>query len=110
MDIDAAVAAHVEQFNNAVRSGDYAAFVGMFGDDAVMSFDGVPVGPFRGRAQILRAYQDQPPTSTLTVRSVDEVAPGLARVAFDWDEGGSGTMQLGFAGDAVSELRIAFDD
>ena len=75
MDIDAAVAAHVEQFNNAVRSGDYAAFVGMFGDDAVMSFDGVPVGPFRGRAEILRAYQDQPPTSTLTVRSVDEVPP-----------------------------------
>ena len=109
MDIDAAVTAHIDRFNDAVRAGDYTDFVDTFSDDAVMSFDGVPVGPFRGRSEILRAYQAQPPTSTLTARSVDEVAPGLARVSFDWDEGGSGTMQIGFTGADVSELRIAFD-
>jgi steroid Delta-isomerase len=109
-DIDAAVAAHLRRFNDAVRSGDFAGLVATFADDAVMSFDGVPIGPFRGRAEILRAYQQQPPTSTMTAQSIEEIAPGLARVRFEWDGGGTGTMQVGFSADRVTELRVAFDD
>jgi ketosteroid isomerase-like protein len=109
MDVDAAVSAHLERFNDAVRTGDYSPFVESFSDDAVMTFAGVPVGPFRGRPQILQAYQEQPPTSTMSADSVQEIGPGLADVAFSWDEGGSGRMRIGFAGSSVSELHISFD-
>jgi hypothetical protein len=40
---------HFRLFNEAVRSHDYTAFVATFTPDAVMSFKGVPVGPYTGR-------------------------------------------------------------
>jgi len=35
---------HFRLFNEAVRSHDWAAFLATFTPDAVMRFDGVPVG------------------------------------------------------------------
>jgi hypothetical protein len=37
---------HFRLFNEAVRSRDWTAFLATFTPDAVMSFDGVPIGPF----------------------------------------------------------------
>lgn len=48
--------AHVAAFNDAVRSGSWAAFAGRFAVDATLTFVGPPVGPFVGRAAILAAY------------------------------------------------------
>ena len=36
--------AHVHRFNDAIRSGDFAAMVAGFTPDAEMAFEGVPVG------------------------------------------------------------------
>ena len=55
--------AHVSSFNRAVLSGDYTEMLSRFTDDAELAFEGVPVGPFRGRDSIERAYAEQPPTT-----------------------------------------------
>src|SRR5829696_9589623 len=52
---------HVARFNAGVRSGDFGPMVDGFTDDAELVFEGIPVGPFRGRAAIAAAYRNQPP-------------------------------------------------
>lgn len=44
--VAAFLAHHVETFNAAVSSADFAALVELFADDASLEFAGVPVGPF----------------------------------------------------------------
>ena len=105
----ARVARHVGRFNAAVRSGQWSGFVAAFTDDAVLTFAGVPVGPYHGRDEIAAAYAVQPPDDTLTVREASTDGD-VDTVAFDWDAGGSGTMRLRWQGDALAELIVAFDD
>ena len=50
---------HVERFNEAVRSGDYAPMLAAFAPDAEMAFEGVPVGPFVGREAIAQHVWDE---------------------------------------------------
>lgn len=109
VDLRAAVDAHAALFNRAVRSGDHADFIATFAPDAVMRFATIPIGPFRGREAIARAYADQPPTDTITVREVEEYDPQTAHVALDYDNGGSGTMTLRWRDGQVADLTIAFD-
>ena len=100
--------AHIDRFNAAQRSGDWAAFVTGFTDDAVMSFVGVPAGPFVGRAAIEAAYRAQPPTDTMRATSV--ASDGDTDVVrFAWTGGGTGTMTLRWRGDVVAALEVAFD-
>ena len=103
------VAEHVAAFNAAVRSGDWGAFANRFAPDASMEFVGVPAGPFLGRAEIARAYAEQPPTDTITVGGV-AAAGEIDTVRFTWSAGGSGTMRLGWQGPLVASLQVAFDD
>ena len=108
MDATSRVSEHARRFNAAVDSGRYDEFVAGFADDAVMSFVGLPFGPFRGRDEILEAYQAQPPTSNLTVTWVEgDDRHADARVAYS--DGGTGTMALTWSGELVSELTVAFD-
>jgi hypothetical protein len=99
---------HVELFNEAVRGGNFDEFVEEFADDAVMRFDGLPVGPFRGRAAILEAYKVQPPMDTMALMSYEEVGEDAVRAQFEWDEGGSGKLYLRWTDGRVAELVIAF--
>jgi uncharacterized protein (TIGR02246 family) len=104
-----AVQRHVDLFNAAVRSGDYSDFLATFADDAVMRFVGVPAGPFRGIGEIAAAYAAQPPSGTITIRSIEEVSPDTARVAVDYDTGGSGSMTVRWRDGQVVDLEVSFD-
>jgi steroid Delta-isomerase len=107
--IETAVQDHALLFNEAVRSGDYTDFLATFADDAVMSFADLPFGPFHGRAAIAEAYAAQPPTDTLAINSVDEIAPDTARVAVRYSSGRSGTMTVRWRDGEVADLVIVFD-
>ncbi|HEX6682733.1 MAG TPA: nuclear transport factor 2 family protein [Candidatus Limnocylindrales bacterium] len=110
MDLDEAVREHEKLFNDAVRAGDFTAFLATFAEDAVMSFDGVPVGPYKGREAIAEAYATRPPTDTMTVWSIEEAGPDTADVRFDWDAGGGGSMRVKWREGLVAALTIAFRD
>jgi steroid Delta-isomerase len=103
------VGEHVAAFNAAVQSGDWESFADRFAPDATMEFIGVPAGPFLGRAEIARAYAEQPPTDTMTVGGVDS-AGAADTVRFTWAAGGNGTMRLDWQGPLVASLQVAFDD
>ena len=106
-DIPARVVRHVAAFNAAVLSGDWRSFAGRFTPDATMRFTGVPVPPVSGRAEIARAYAEQPPTDTLTVGEVNSAGP-VDTVRFTWDGGGSGVMRLTWQDRLISGLDVSF--
>src|SRR5262245_64832240 len=88
---------HVELFNEAVRTGDYGPFLDTFADDAVMRFDGVPMDPVRGRADIAEAYATRPPTDTMALIDMQPIGSDAVRAVFEWDAGGTGEMFLRWA-------------
>jgi ketosteroid isomerase-like protein len=99
---------HFRLFNQAVRSHDWAAFLATFTPDAVMRFEGVPVGPYTGLEQISAAYAESPPSDTMTCLS--DVRDGDQHVVrFGWDAGGGGTMRVAWRDSAVAELTVTFD-
>jgi steroid Delta-isomerase len=65
-DVTDRVEEHFRLFNEAVRTRDWTAFLATFTPDAVMSFEGIPAGPYEGLDQIARAYAEQPPSDTMT--------------------------------------------
>ena len=50
--------------STGVRSGDFAFMLAELTDDAELVFEGIPVGPFRGREAIRAAYRSQPRTTS----------------------------------------------
>jgi hypothetical protein len=105
--IDRYIAAH----NAAVRSGDWSAFSEWFTDDAEVRFEGVPVGPFRGRDEIRAAYESRPPDDEVGVRNVraDENKT-VADYGWAADEGTrAGELRITWDEDRISELVITFE-
>jgi steroid Delta-isomerase len=100
--------AHIDRFNAGVTTGDWAAFVAGFAPDAVMTFEGPPVGPFIGRDAIAEGYAAGPPDDTMQITSVHS-AGDTDKVAFRWSRGGTGTMTIRRRGDLITGLAVAFD-
>lgn len=99
---------HFRLFNDAVRSRDWTAFLATFTPDAVMTFEGVPIGPYAGLEQIARAYAERPPPDTMTCQSV--VRDGdHDTVRFAWHAGGAGTLRVTWRDGAVAVLTVTFD-
>lgn len=105
--IDAYIAAH----NAAVRSGDWYAFADWFTDDAEVRFEGVLVGPFRGRDEIRRAYEERPPDDEVEVRNVrDDGDRTTADYGWRGDAGvRAGELRIAWEGDRIRELVITFE-
>jgi len=94
---------HVDRFNEAVATGDWSSFLALFAPDAVMTFDGPPVGPYQGIDAIAEGYATQPPTDTMTIRDVNG-----KNVDFAWSRGGTGTMTIERRDGLITHLAIAF--
>ena len=105
--IDAYIADH----NAAVRSGDWRRFATWFTDDAELRFDGAPVGPFRGRDEILAAYESRPPDDEVEIRNVrDDGDRTLADYGWQGDGGvRAGELRVRWDGDRIRELVITFE-
>jgi hypothetical protein len=107
-DVTDRVEEHFRLFNEAVRSRDWAAFLATFTPDAVMRFDGVPVGPYVGLDQIARAYAERPPSDTMSC--VSDARDGDQDVVrFAWATGGGGPLRVGWRDGTVADLSITFD-
>lgn len=99
-----ALRAHVERFNEGVRTGDFARMVGAFADDAMMVFEGVPVGPFVGREAIGEAYRAQPPDDEIVLLGDD----GTYAWASAPDEA-AGQMVLEERDGKIARLVVRYD-
>ena len=100
--------AHIDRFNAAVSGGDWSPVLATLHPDAVMTFVGVPVGPFVGRDAIAEAYATNPPDDTM--RALDVRSEGPADIVrFEWTRGGTGTLTLHRDADQITGLAIRFD-
>jgi ketosteroid isomerase-like protein len=102
---------YIEAHNAAVRSGEWEAFSRWFTDDAEVCFEGVPVGPFRGRDEIRAAYESRPPDDEVEVRNVR--SEGDRTVAdYGWlaDDGvRAGELRVTWEDELIRELVITFE-
>jgi hypothetical protein len=105
--LDAYIATH----NDAVRSGDWSEFARWFTDDAEVRFEGVPVGPFRGRDEIRTAYEQQPPDDEVEIRAVrSENGRTVADYGWARERGfRAGGLRVEWEGELICELVITFE-
>jgi steroid Delta-isomerase len=102
---------HVARFNEGVRTGDFGAMLQRFADDAELVFEGVPVGPFRGRDAIAAAYREQPPDDEVHVLAADAREDGLVFARYAWAREPAivaGEMQLTRDGETITRLVVTF--
>jgi steroid Delta-isomerase len=107
---DAAVLAarHVAAFNDAVAAGNFAEFLRLFTDDAVIRFENVPDAgelEFAGRAAYTRAYHKQPPDDKIDITGTPGAAGTTVVVPFAWRrDKAPGTIRLTFTDGPPDEL------
>jgi steroid Delta-isomerase len=106
-ELDRYIATH----NAAVRSGNWDEFSRWFTGDAEVAFEGVPVGPFRGREAIREAYESRPPDDEVEIRNVRSAGDrDVADYGWAADEGvRAGELRVTWEGDLIRELVITFD-
>lgn len=103
---------HVDDFNAGVRNGDFSRMLERFADDAVLEFEGVPVGPFHGRGQIAAAYRERPPDDELVLLDGAE-ADGVAIARYAWAktrERLAGRIHLTPAEGRIARLVVTFEE
>ena len=102
--------AHVDRFNEGVRTGDWAPMLEAFADDAEMAFEGVPAGPFRGREAIGAAYAAQPPDDEVVLLAEPEERGGDAVAPYAWSRDGvrAGEMRLTARDRRIVRLVVTF--
>jgi hypothetical protein len=102
---------YIATHNEAVRSGDWEAFSRWFDADAEVRFEGVPVGPFRGREEIRAAYDSRPPDDEVDVRNVrSEGDRTVADYGWAAEQGvRAGELRVTWDGDLIRELVITFE-
>ena len=101
----------MDRFNEGVRSGDFALMLEQFADDAELVFEGVPVGPFRGKPAIAQAYAEQPPDDEIVILRTRESGDELIVADYAWraDPGArAGTMILRLRGAEIDRLLVTF--
>jgi steroid Delta-isomerase len=94
---------HVERFNHGVRTGDWGPMLAYLANDAELVFEGVPVGPFRGRDAIEAAYREQPPDDEIEL---------LPDGGYAWKrEPGrrAGELRLESADGAIKRITVTFE-
>ena len=105
------VEAHVAAFNHGVRTGDWEPMRAWFADDAELAFDGVPIGPFHGVEEIVRAYEERPPDDLVLTFGVDEGSDTVV-ARYGWlrePATVAGRMILTASGDRIAKLLVTFD-
>ena len=103
---------YVMVHNECVRSGDWAPLADWFTEDSELVFEGVPVGPFSGRAEIAVAYNVQPPDDEVVIFAVEE-GEGRLIARYGWlREPGkeAGRMFVTARNGKIERLVVTFED
>ena len=103
---------YVARHNAGVRSGDWEALAECFADDAVLEFDGVPLGPYAGREAIAAAYRDRPPDGEVRILDAQE-EDGAVVARYAWSaapEAQAGRLLLTPSGGKIARLVVTFEE
>ena len=102
---------HVDLFNQAIRTGDFAPMLEQFTEDAELVFEGIPAGPFHGKETIAAAYASNPPDDEVDVISSEQDDGTIvARYAWRADDGRpAGRMIFTTRGEQIARLVVTFE-
>jgi steroid delta-isomerase len=102
---------HVRRFNEGIRSGDFEPMLAAFAPDAEMAFEGVPVGPFRGRDAIAAAYTERPPDDEVVLLGDPRVDGNANESDYAWKSEGTraGRMILTARDGEIARLVVTFE-
>jgi steroid delta-isomerase len=105
------LAEHVRHFNEGVRSGDFGPMLAGFAPDAEMTFEGVPVGPFKGRDAIAEAYAERPPDDEVVLLGEPRVEGDVEESGYAWAREGTraGRMILTAREGQIARLVVTFE-
>ena len=82
-----------------------------FADDAELAFEGVPLGPFRGKPAIARAYVDRPPDDEIVILRTRESGDDLVVADYAWQAepaARAGTLILRLRDTEIDRLVVTF--
>ena len=82
-----------------------------FADDAELAFEGVPLGPFRGKEAIAGAYAEQPPDDEIVILRTRESSNDLVVADYAWraePKSRAGSMILRLRGAEIDRLVVTF--
>ena len=105
---------YIDRLNHGVRSGDFAFMPAELTDDAELVFEGIPVGPFRGREAIgARTALAAPDDELFELLRVDEDGHGGASGSYAWSERPgvvAGEVQVTARGGRVARVLVWHGD
>ncbi len=103
---------YVMVHNECVRTGDWEPLAEWFAEDAVLAFEGVPVGPFTGREAIAAAYDAQPADDEVVIFGTDENgAEIVARYGWLKEPGKqAGRMLVTPRDGKIQKLTVTFEE
>jgi hypothetical protein len=104
---------YIDRLNHGVRSGDFSSMLVLLTDDAELVFEGIPVGPFRGREAIGAAYRAQPPDDELELLEVVEDGRGGVSGTYAWSERPgvvAGQVQVTVRGGRIARVQVRYGD
>ena len=104
---------YIARLNHGLRSGDFTSMLAELTDDAQLVFQGIPVGPFRGREAIGAAYRLQPPDGELELLGVDEDGHGGASGSYAWSERPgvvAGEVHVTARGGRITRVLVRYGD
>jgi len=102
---------YVMVHNECVRTGDWQPLGEWFAEDAELEFDGVSVGPFSGRAEILAAYDERPPDDEVVVFDTRAGEGGVV-ASYGWlrePAKVAGRMLVTLDGNRIGKLVVTFE-
>ncbi len=105
-----ALGAHVEAMNAGVAGKGFDAMAAGLTDGRVMTFIGVPVGPFEGRAAIAGSYAATPPDDAIVVLDAT-FAPGNVTATYAWSKAPdlrAGRLILELDGTLISAVTVDY--
>ncbi len=82
-----------------------------FADDAELAFEGVPLGPFRGKPAIAQAYLDRPPDDEIVILRSRESGDDLVVADYAWQAepaSRAGTLILRLRDAEIDRLVVTF--
>jgi steroid delta-isomerase len=94
-----------------VRSGDFSRMLEQFTENAELAFEGVPVGPFRGKPAIAQAYAEQPPDDEIVILRTRESGENLVVADYAWaadPAARAGSMILRLREAEIDRLLVTF--
>lgn len=104
------LARHVAAVNASVTGWGIYKLTADLAPDCIMQFEGIPVGPFKGREAIADAYRANPPDDTIVVLDAT-FKPGRVEATYAWSqkpEQPAGRLLLDLDGELITNWTVDY--